>query len=487
MQSMGCMLAAAAYLPLARADAAEPEAGSASPVPVTDGKIMEKLSTYMSEAGDRALPAEVIEKAKHHILDTIAAMVSGVDLPPAKVALKYARENASESGGTVVGSSVLCRPSQAAFVNGMQAHSDETDDSHAPSFTHPGCSMIATALAAGEHYGISGTRFLRAVTLGYDIGTRMPMALGGLPFEMKTHHSTHSIGANFGSAAIAGCAAGFSAQQMRWVIDYAAQQAAGSAAWMRDLEHVSKSLLFAGRPARNAIDSALLITLGATGVDDILSGPDNFFITMTPKADPAKLVAELGERFEITRTNIKKWTVGSPIQAPLDAIQNIMQRHPFGPDDVQKIVVRVATSEEKTVNNRAIPSICMQHLVALFVVKKTVSFDSAHDLGLMTDPAVLKVRAKVQMTPDVELERLYPQRQGIVAVTLSDGSTLTERVTAVRGTAENPMTRAEIVTKATDLMAPRLGATKCDRLVESILNIETIENVRTLRPFLQRA
>jgi 2-methylcitrate dehydratase PrpD len=376
---------------------------------------------------------------------------------------------------------------EAALVNGMLAHSDETDDSHAPSHTHPGCSIVPAAFAAGEQFGTSGARFLRAVTLGYDIGPRMALALGGLSFQMETHRSTHSIGGNFGAAAAAGCTAGFSAQQMRWLLDYTAQQASGVAAWMRDLEHVSKALVFGGRPAHNAVESALMIELGATGVDDILSGQDNFFIALTPKADPSKMIEKLGERYEVTRTNIKKWTVGSPIQAPLDALQNLRKQHSFEAAEVQKVVVRVATSEAKTVNNRNMPDICMQHLVAVMVLDKTVSFAAAHDKQRMQDPAVVKMRSKVQLVPDEELERLYPERQSIVEVTLTDGSTLTERIKAVRGTAENPMTRDEVITKSRDLMAPLLGAEKCDRFIESIFDLENLKDIRTLRPLLQRS
>jgi 2-methylcitrate dehydratase PrpD len=246
-------------------------------------------------------------------------------------------------------------------------------------------------------------------------------------------------------------------------------------------------LVFGGRPAHNAVESVLLIDLGATGVEDILSGADNFFIAMTSKANPGKLLELLGERYEVTRTNIKKWTVGSPIQAPLDAIQNMRKRRAFEADEVQKVVVRVATSEARTVNNREMPDICMQHLVAVMIVDKTVSFDVAHDKARMKDPAILKVRAKVQVPPDEELERLYPERQAIVEVTLTDGTVLTERVKAVRGTAQNPMPRDEVVTKCRDLMAPRLGAEKCSKLIDSVLDLENIKDIRTLRPFLQRA
>jgi 2-methylcitrate dehydratase PrpD len=479
LQRAGGFIAATAF-PVATVSAAPAASESVS-------QVTARLSAYMSEAGGRALPDQAVEKTKHHILDTLAAMVSGSDLPPGRVGIQLARAHAGEKIATVAGSNVVCGPIEAALANGMLAHSDETDDSHAPSHSHPGCAVVPAALAVGEQFGIDGTRFLRAVTLGYDIGPRVTATLGGLPFQMATHFAAHSIASNFGAAAAAASAAGLNAQQMRWVLDYAGQQSSGVAAWQRDTDHIEKALVFAGHPARNGVTSALLIQLGGTGVEDILSGADNFLLAFAPKADPSRLIDKLGERYEVTETNIKKWTVGSPIQAPLDAMENLRKRRPFEADQVRTVVVRVATSEAKTVNNREMPDICMQHMMAVMLIDKTASFRAAHDKPRMQDAEVLRQRAKVQLTPDEELEKLYPRRITIMEVTLNDGTRLEERVEAVRGTSDNPMTREEVVAKCRDLFTPVLGASTSGKLIERILNIESVKNVRELRPLLQRA
>ena len=448
--------------------------------------VITTLSTYMCEAGSRELPPEVVEKTKQHVLDTIAAMISGSDLPPGKVALKFARAYGGEKVATVVASDIVCGPIEAALTNGMLAQSDETDDSHAPSHSHPGCSILPAAMATGELYGIDGVRFLRAVTLGYDIGPRVTMTLGGLPWQIETHRSTHSIASNFGAAAAAGCASGLTAQQMRYLLDYTAQQSAGVAAWQRDTEHIEKALVFGGMPARNAVSMAMLVKSGATGVDDIFTGADNFFLGFAPKADQKKLIDQLGERYEVTRTNIKKWTVGSPIQAPLDALQALMKENSLKGNDIKQVIVRVATSEAKTVNNRTMPDISLQHLIAVMLEDGTVSFEAAHDKARMQDPAIQRERAKVQLIPDEELEKMYPMRETIVQVTTNDGKQFTKRVDAVRGTAENPMTKEELMAKCRDLIAPVLGAQKCDRLISTIFEIEKVKNIREMRPLLQR-
>jgi 2-methylcitrate dehydratase PrpD len=473
LTTAGGALAALALRPKAHA--------SAQPA----GPIITQLSEYMSGAASRALPEEAAEKTRQHILDTLAAMVSGASLPPGRVALQFARAHQGEKVATIAASKLLCGPIEAAMVNGMLAHSDETDDSHAPSQSHPGCSVVPAALAAGEQFSIDGSRFVRAVALGYDIGPRVSMTLGGLPWQMESHHSTHSITGTFGAAAAAGCAAGLNTRQMRYLLDYAAQQASGIAAWQRDTEHIEKSLVFAGLPARNGVTAALLIQLGGTGVDDIFAGPDNFLLSFSPKADPSRLIDKLGERYEVTRTNIKKWTVGSPIQAPLDALENLRKRHPFEAGDVRHVDVRVATSEAKTVNDREMPDISLQHMVAVMLLDKTVTFQAAHDTARMKDPSLQRERAKVQLIPDEELERLYPRRVTIVEVTLADGTRLTDRVEAVRGTAENPMTRQEVVAKCRDLMAPVLGTANTTKLIERMMDLKSIRDIRELRPLLQ--
>ncbi|HTC36146.1 MAG TPA: MmgE/PrpD family protein [Bryobacteraceae bacterium] len=468
---------------LTAAAAAIPVRAAVSPISPT----MARLSSYMTEAGTGPLPAQALEATKQHILDTFAAMVSGSELAPGLFAIKFARAHSAEKTATVAASDVVCGAIEAAFSNAMLAHSDETDDSHAPSESHPGASVVPAALACGEQFNIDGPRFLRAVALGYDVGTRVTMTIGVGGFQTATHISTHALAGTFGSAAAAGCAASLNQQQMRWLIDYASQQASGIKTWQRDTDHIEKAFLFAGMPARNGVTAALLVQDGATGVDDVLSGQDNFLLDYAPQADPGKLIDKLGERYEITRTNIKKWTVGSPIQAPLDALETILKRRPFEADQVQAVTIHVATSEASLVSNREMPDICMQHMVAVMLLDKTASFKAAHDKARMQDATVLKQRAKVQLIPDAELEHHLPAREAIVEVTLVDGSHLTETVKAVRGTAENPMPREEVIAKARDLMTPVLGAERCDKLIQSTMNLERLKSVRELRPLLQRS
>ena len=447
---------------------------------------MSSLSAYMAGAAGRALPPDVTEHAKHHILDTFAAMISGADLPPGHAALRFAASQGGKGVATVAGSAITAGPIDAALANGTLAHADETDDSHGPSQSHPGAAVVPAALATGEDLDIDGARFLRAVALGYDVGPRVTIAMGGVEFRTESHKSTHAIAGVFGAAAAASCASGLNAQQMRWVLDYTAQQSSGIAAWGRDTDHIEKAFVFGGMPARSGVTSALLVRLGWTGIDDVFSGADNFFEAYAPKARPEELIEGLGSRFEVTRTDIKKWTVGSPIQGPLDAIESLRGKRPFQPDQVTAVIVRLAPSVATVVDNRDMPDVCLQHMVAVMLVDGTASFKAAHDKARMKDAAVLRQRAKVQLVKDETLAPMLPVRVADVEIVLADGSRLKERVTAVRGTPRNPMTRREVVDKARDLIDPVIGAANGARLVETVYELERVASIRTLRPLLQR-
>lgn len=163
---------------------------------------MNVLSAYMSSAAHRELPGEVVEQAKFYILDTFAAMISGSELPCTLfLNPRYLKAHTDKGVSTIVGSTRTSDPMNAALANGVMAHSDETDDSHGRSRSHPGCAVVTAALATGEKLKINGTHFLRAVTLGYDVSTRVLMAMGGLTFSYESHKSSHSIAGIFGAAA----------------------------------------------------------------------------------------------------------------------------------------------------------------------------------------------------------------------------------------------------------------------------------------------
>ena len=445
--------------------------------------VMVRLSTYMSAAAGRELPPAVVRETKHHILDTVAAMVSGAQLTPGLHALRFAKAYGGEKISTVVASDLLSGPIEAAMVNGVLANADETDDNYSTGGAHPGCAVVPAALALGEKHRIDGTRLIRSVALGYDVGLRAfkLVAKGGVLSE------THNIVGTFGASAACGCVAALDTPRMRTLIDYAAQQAgAGIGAWRQDSEHVEKSFMFGGMGARNGVTAAMLVHSGWTGVNDVFSGPGNLFQSYAPRVDPEMLVHKLGEEYEVQKTIIKKWSTGGPIQSPLEAVQLIRSRRPFELDDIRQISVRVSTSAADKIDDSVMANLSMQYLIAVMLIDRTLTFEAAHDDARMLDPAVVRLKAKIKVIADESLERLLPQRVAVVEITFSDGTTETERNDTVRGSPENPMSSEEVAAKASDLMEPVLGAEKSRRLIERVFALEDIGDIGELRPLLQK-
>lgn len=446
--------------------------------------LSRRLQAYIAGAVAAGLPPEVTEKTKLHILDTVAAIVSGRTLRAGELAARLVGGLGGRGEATVLGTSLMVPAIDAALANGMAGHADETDDSHLEGRFHPGCAVVPAALAVAERRGASGAELMSAVALGYDIGARFTMALGYDSPRAGTH-STHSLGATFGAAAAAGALAGLDAAQAGHLISYAVQQASGIAYWQRDAEHVEKAFDFGGMGARNGVAAALMVEAGFTGVADVLTGEQSYLSAFAHKAQPEALVDGLGERFEIMRASIKKWSVGSPIQSALDAMGALVAEHGLTPGNVAAIRVHMPDDRLVIVDDRDMPDVCIQHAVAVALIDGTFSFNAAHDVARMGDALVRDVRRRMTIVPSAELTRARPERQAIVEVETTDGRPLRHHAVVVRGTPDNPMTAAEVEDKARDLMGPVLGRGQTEAVVERLRALEQAGDVRELCALLR--
>jgi 2-methylcitrate dehydratase PrpD len=435
-------------------------------------KIIDSLVEYMLAARNAKLPLEVVQKGKSHILDSLAAVVSGSRLKPGQLGLQHARAQGGKEECSLLGTNFKTTPIVAAFANGMSAHADETDDSN--SQLHPGCAIVSAAWAMAESLDSNGDALLRAVILGYDIGFR---------FHQGFEPRSTSFGATFGASAAAGALAELDALQLCYLVSYAAQQASGSRAWVGDDDHIEKAFDYAGMPARNGVTAALLIKSGFTGNRDVLEGDQGIIKTYAP-CDPKKLLAELGQRFTITGCLVKKYPVGSPMMETVDAMLALISKQPIRAEDVEKIIVRIPASGARTVNNRHMPDVNVQYMVSAILVDGKLTFESAHDYERFNNPRVLSLKEKVQLVGDEEMERSGSRFQGLVEITLKNGKTLREHVINCRGRPENPMDPEEVEKKAAWLMEPVLSKSKADQIIRASRRLETVDSVRELSGLL---
>lgn len=441
-----------------------------------------ELSRYISSALRKPLPREVAERAKIHLVDTFAAMVSGSRLLPGKTAIGYVRTLGGKPEAGVVGTRIVTSAAHAALANGMFGHADETDDTHPPSLTHPGTSVVPAALAIGERNRLPGKTVLRAIVLGYDLCARLLLALRPMPFLRSGHHAG-AFGQLFGAAAAASALLKLDAKRVRYMLSYAGQQASGLYTMFRDPEHIEKAYAMGGMPAHNGTQAALMAAHGFTGVEDVFSGERDFFFTFAKDADRNELTRGLGRDYEILRGGIKRWPVGGPIQGPLHVLRDLVHEHDINADEVEELIARMPDKELEIVNNRDMPDISVQHLLAVMLCDRNVTFASAHDFKRMRDPRVLKLRERIRAVGDPDLTDAQRRWRCVMEIRLKDGRTLNHQTMAAKGSFENPLTREEEEDKARDLIAPILGARRTDALLTVLWNIEKLSDVRGLRPY----
>lgn len=488
LQGAGGFIAAAALpssvstLPRGAGPVDSPSASQAPPSPA-GGNVTLRLGRYMVEARDRSLPPADLVAAKHRILDTLAAIVSGAHLKPGEVTIDYVRAQGGTPQASVLTTNIRTTATNAAFANGMFGHADETDDFEPVTKAHPGCSVVPAALALAELENRSGMEFVRAVALGYDFCCRFLMALGA-DHVRATHRSAEGTSATIGAAAAAASLARLDERQMRFVLSYAAQQTSGLWSWERDAEHIEKAFDFSGMGARNGVAAVTMVQAGFTGVSDVFDGDHNVLDALSTQARPEEMLAGLGTRFYVSDTAIKVFSVGYPIQAPLDALLTLRQQHGLTPANVERIVARLPADGARIVNNRAMPDVNAQYALAVALIDGTVSFEASHSYERMSDPQVLAVKQRVELVADKALMDPAAPRSGMVEVTLRDGRKVQHFTRHAPGTKENPLDTERVNAKARSLMAPVLGAAKTEAVIQRVNRLEQLASMRELLPFL---
>jgi 2-methylcitrate dehydratase PrpD len=470
----GASLLAAAAVPLGGQSPPAPREQAASAADLTG-----RVARYMAAARQQALPADVVREAKHRILDTLAAMISGARLKPGESAIRFARAQGGTAEASIVTTDLRTSAITAALVNGMFAHADETDDFEPVTKAHPGCAAVPAALAIGERENGSGPELIRAVVLGYDLGCRWLQALG--PNHVRaTHRSAEGVSATMGAAAAAASMARLDERGMRYVLSYAVQQVSGVWSWERDLEHVEKAFDFAGMGARNGVTAALMVQSGFSGVPDVLEGEHNALEAHSTQPRPEEMAADLGKRFYVTETAIKTFSVGYPIQSALDALLTLRRQHGLTAANVDRVVVRLPEDGAGIVNDSAMPDVNLQYLAAVALIDGTVSFDASHSFERMRDPQVLAVKQRVQLVGDRALMDPAAPRSANVDVHLRDGRMVTHFTRFAPGTKENPLDTAAVAGKARSLIAPVLGGSRSEQIIERVNALESLTSIRDL-------
>ena len=442
--------------------------------------ITETLSNYIVSDRAAQLPQAVVERAKIHLLDTLGAMISGSTLKPGTVAIEFVRGQGGPAQATVVATNLRTSAILAALANAMTAHADETDDAHFPTVTHPGSVILPAALAAAELRRRSGRELINAYVLGYDVMCRINKAFDRNWMGQRGLHAG-SLCAVFGVAAAASRLLGLNAQQARHALALAGTQASGINTWRQDPEHIDKALCFSGASARNGVSAALMAEAGFTGTATVFEGEENFFKAFSDHAHPEETIKELGSRYELLDTSIKKYPAGQPMQATLEGYFRLVRENRLDGRQIRKITVRLPETQARTINDRHMPDVNCQYMLAAAMIDGKIDFQNSHDFARMHDPAVLERKKCVEIVADAELTKIFPAvRPAIVEINMIDGGHFKILIDRVPGAPYNPLSAAEVEEKFLLLSVPVLGEARSKAIVESARGLENLTDLAGL-------
>lgn len=446
--------------------------------------ITGRLSDFITTSLTADWPEETLELGRRHILDTIASIVVCGDRETARLAREFVvtQSGSVAAGAPILGTTQTAALRDAVFASALIAHGAEINDFCPSAFVQPGPSVVSSALCVAAMHHLAGRDVLRAVVTGYELTCRIPKALG-IKRSRRLGYSTHGYGPVFGTAATVASLRRLSVEQVNFMLSYCCQQASGSMQWLLDVGHMEKSFVFAGMPARNGIDAALLAEAGFTGVPNAMDARGGWFDAFMFRGDdsdydPHYLVDGLGSRFEMPLVAYKRYPVGGPTQPVVQALHELVSQ--VDVNDVRSVEIEMPGSVG-VFANAAMPALNLPYLCAVILLDGLLSFDMADSLARKSGDATVQALMKhVSVRHDPAQEAVPRKESARVTIHQNNGNSVSHFVEHVRGYPPDPMSRQDVEDKARELMTPVLGAARTNTLIAQVWQIERLEDAGVL-------
>lgn len=438
--------------------------------------LVQQFADYAVKEQTAKLPGEVIHHAKRAVIDWYAALLPGGLVAPAAL-LEQAFAEDLDRGNARLASGRRATLRAAALINGAASHSVEFDDIYRDAGYHPGAPIISAAFAAAQAHGATGEKVLRGVIVGYEVSTRIGVAV--MPSHYKFWHTTGTVG-SFGAAAAVATILGCNREQFAHALATVGTFASGLQQAFRS-QAMTKPL-HAGHAADVGAMAAMAAAKGVTGALDILEGEVGFGAAMSVGPDWKRAVKGLGTDYHITQMTFKNHGCCGHNFAPIDGVLHLQQTHGFTWRDVKR--VRIATYKAGTdiVDNPQPEGdyqakFSLQYTVAHALVHGSVRL-SAFSPERMKDANVRAVLAKVEVVADPELSKGYPnQRAAHVEIELNDGRVMKHFQPTRKGDPEMPLTDDELNAKYLELATPVVGEAVARRLLDALWSLEKLAHI----------
>jgi 2-methylcitrate dehydratase PrpD len=438
-----------------------------------------KLADFAVGLKYEDIPAEVIERAKDCVIDTVAACIFGAEMPWTKTVIGYAQRNSAPGECSVLGTPIMVRAPFACLTNGASAHAFELDALCEPSVgIHPSAALVVPGLAVSQGRRKSGKDFITAVVAGYELLYRIGDAARH-SIEKVGFHSPGVVGV-YGTAAVVGKLFEVDARQMANAFGIAGSMSSGLMEFSRSGGMVKR--LHLGRAAEGGFMAAILARDGYTGPGEVFEGKFGFLNVYCRDADVSRLTKELGATWHVMKTKIKRYACHSTAQVPVTLALDLKARHGITGDDVQRIAI---AANEKTVTQHAINEPC-----DMTMMQYSVPFSTA--LALYLDPTEPRVFSETSLN-DAKIRALARTAEVQPLATSSgflssacrltlhfrNGKSVTAEGHDFKGTPTMPLNRDELRDKFLKLTAHR-DRTKAERLFAQLAEVQTVDNLGAL-------
>ncbi len=432
-------------------------------------EYLTELAEFLTDCRFADLPDEVVAQARVVIADTVAAIAGGSQEPEVR-ALTRSQTEGIAGPATVIGAGLRTEPRTAAFLNGTAGTFLEMDEGNQFSRGHPSIHALPAALAYAELHGRSGAELIRAVVLGYEVGSRIGIA-SKIRGSMHPHGTWGTVGAAVAVAALAGADAGGMADTIN------VSSSLGLA--------TSRQTMLQGGTVRNAYAGVSgqmgllthdLVAAGFTGERDGLASI--WGKVLSESFEPAEMTRELGQRWEITRNYFKRHSCCRYNHGTLDALEQIAAQRPGGlkPGEIEKIDVLTyslaAELSDKDPQNTLAGKFSVPFAVATTIVNgssgvMSFTWDQIRDRGIKA------LAARVEVREDPKLTAMMPRfRPAEVTVAFTDGSTLSAGTRTNRGDAEDPYSPDDLVDKFFELTARAWDRATAEAVYNAIMALD---------------
>jgi 2-methylcitrate dehydratase PrpD len=441
-----------------------------------------ELAIWASSVGFDDLPADVVETTKLRVLDVIGLSLAGAETDFGRSTRAAMLAISPPGPCRIFGFGDRVGVTAAAFANGAFSQALEFDDTHNESIVHMSSPAVAAALALSEIFPVSGRDLITAIAIGNEVSCRVGSVSSGELHRRGFHPS--GLFATFGASYLAGKLLGLDAEAMARAAGIAGSFAAGLLeCWV---DGTQTKFLHPGWSAQSGIVAAFLARSGTTGPARVFEGRFGLFASHVQDAnahrDFSRIDTALGVHWESRNSSFKPFAAAHVIHPYIDALLRLRRLHGIKPDEVERIECPVAafivtivcepTGEKFAPASDSHGRVSLQYTLAEALYFGELGKNAYREENLR-NPKILALARRVQYRVDPE----YPgpgRFKGAVKVTLKDGRTFEEIEEYNRGSAENPMSYAELRGKFDRNAEGFLREEQRDRLAAVIQRLESL-------------